>query len=491
MPQPRSPKRRRSAQRFEAEVARFLKSGGFHIEANARIAHPRQTDLYARADGIELVVEVKNRKRSIDVGDIDALRSRLRRTASDIVGVIFAASAITRGARSAVEADRTREILVFLKDDIDALRNGRANLRSLIERKRIELRSHGRVWLGPVGTLDYLNVILPRSTIEFRFKDCRSYFVCKGDHGHITFVREIPDPTWGTTGGDQTVLPLRLTLSTVDDLRNILGYLHKNFGLSSNGAFSIHQSEASWHGTGARDLLQTITNWRERYSEAALRYVHHSEDIIYIDRLRDGWIVLSARQVVHGAREGGSAYLDSSELAIGLGGVPPDSKPFLELCRYTGNEWAQFQHASGESYRTTWLRKRLKLRVLGTVVDKRPFRRTFRDGHSSVVGIVAKNPFYKKQSLPPELQDAKLQLRDLLGMELLLCNLKDRHDEGDVIDAYDLQGIETAHAHGANLVRPFGTWRRILKRAHARQTKEAVSRELESLLKKLKRRRER
>jgi Holliday junction resolvase len=63
---------------FEAEVAKFLHAAGFDVTMNAKAAKPRQTDLFAKGDNLDLLVEVKNQKRDLDVSDIDALRSRLR-----------------------------------------------------------------------------------------------------------------------------------------------------------------------------------------------------------------------------------------------------------------------------------------------------------------------------------------------------------------------------------------------------------------------------
>jgi Holliday junction resolvase len=60
---------------FEAEVAKFLSAAGFDVTMNAKAARPRQTDLYAKRDGVDLLVEAKNQKRNIDVSDIDAIRS--------------------------------------------------------------------------------------------------------------------------------------------------------------------------------------------------------------------------------------------------------------------------------------------------------------------------------------------------------------------------------------------------------------------------------
>src|SRR5262245_52866661 len=99
----------RRGREFEIEIATLLRAASFRVVENAGVARPRQTDLYAQCEGLDLLVEVKNQQRKVDVSDIDALRSRLHRTTADVVGAIFTTSKLTAGAIKAIEADRTRE----------------------------------------------------------------------------------------------------------------------------------------------------------------------------------------------------------------------------------------------------------------------------------------------------------------------------------------------------------------------------------------------
>lgn len=453
---------------FEIEIAQLLRAGGFRVTSNAGAARPRQTDIYARALGIDLLVEVKDKKRKVDVADIDDLRARLCRTAADVVGAIFTMSLITRGALRAIESDRTREIVVFTKDEIEQVRTGSAYLRNLIERKRSELRVQGRAWFGALQRREFSDVQLPRTAVEFRHRrEVKPYFVSKTGFAHASYSLNIPDPGWGNTGGG-ALLPMSLTLSTIEDLRDILGCLHDKFGLSANGMFSIHQSDASWHGVGVENFLQAVQEWRKRYKEASLKRVHHSEDIMYFDQFRDGWVMLSTRQRVAagGVNGGRDSWLHGSELAMQLPGIPVDCAPFLELCRYTGNDWGQFEYVGQRLTHKTRLKKHIRLQVVGTVIETFEERPPRLPVERIVTGIIARNPFYRKKSLPKELQaDEGLPLHDLLAIELLLCDLRDHHDDGDAIDWYVLEGFETTWAHPVQIIRPFGTWNGITKRA--------------------------
>src|SRR5690348_12429839 len=131
---------------LELEVLKLLQSAGFRAERNSKAARPRQTDIHAHGHDLTLLVEVKDRKRTVDVGDIDSSRARLGRTTADVMGVIFTMSGISKPAIKLVESDRTREILVFVASELELLRASKVRLLNLIVKKRRELRVNGRAW---------------------------------------------------------------------------------------------------------------------------------------------------------------------------------------------------------------------------------------------------------------------------------------------------------------------------------------------------------
>jgi Restriction endonuclease len=271
---------------FEVEVAQFLRAAGFEVTNNARVARPRQTNLFAKSDDYELLIEAKNQKRKLDVNDIDALRSRLNRTPGDIVGAIFATSGITKGAIKAIETDRSREVLAFVRGEIERVRSGRQNLLALIERKRTELRVQGKAWFGQSGTtLEFVGVRLPSNSAEFFAKGAaQSCIETRSSFSGASYALQIPDPGWVGAGGEGARLSIQLALNSVHDLRDIVGYLHQKFGLSSNAIFSIHQSESCWYGIGVKNFLDTVEGWQQRYAQSRARRFHHSESFTYFDQ---------------------------------------------------------------------------------------------------------------------------------------------------------------------------------------------------------------
>jgi hypothetical protein len=68
-------------------------------------------------------------------------------------------------------------------------------------------------------------------------------------------------------------------------------------------------------------------------------------------------------------------------------------------------------------------------------------------------------------------------------VELILCDLKDHHQEEDQVDHYVLQGFETTDAQYAQVVRPFGTWNEIVKRVRDGQPVQELKLEFPGLLK--------
>jgi hypothetical protein len=252
---------------------------------------------------------------------------------------------------------------------------------------------------------------------------------------------------------------LSLDLSTLDELKDLFGYLHDAFGLSSDGAFTIHQSGACWHGFGIGNLLKIAVNPWARYRAAGMDRVHHSEGISYFDQFRNGWLTLSTQQRVPEGPQSHS-FLHQTDLCIQLPGIPVDISPYLELCRYTGNEWAEFQTVTERHTHMRHLKTRIKLDVVGTLV------RTDEDRGNDrwIVGLIARNPFYRKKRLPRELEMEGSPLHDLLEMELILCDLRDHIAESSEVDYFFIQGVETADAQHVQVIRPFGTWNKLVRR---------------------------
>jgi hypothetical protein len=441
-------------------VGAFFTRAGFRVEMNPRAAVPRQTDANAQDDTIRILIEAKAQKRNVTIADVEDLRSRLNRTPHDVVGALFTTAGISDRAVQSIEQEHVREILVFVGPEIEQLRSGRQNMRVLIDHKREALNLHGKVVLNTRPNSKYLTVKLPRSDMEFRIGAAAgSYFESRSRFSGASFVLHMPDAGWGTLGGEGARLSLQPVVSTLQDLKDLMGYLHEIFGLSKNGAFFIHQTESCWHGTGAQNFLEAVADWRGRYAASPAKAYHHSEEFSYFDDFGGGWLQLSAQQRIDAERAGPQSLLYHVDLALQLPGIPLDTARYLKLCRYVGNDWAHFDVISQRFTAKRRLKKDIRLQIVGRVIQP---DRSGNDDERTVVGVIARNPFYGKKTLPEEFNDPDLPpCHGLAENALLLCSLRDWHDEAKTADYYELEGIEVTEGGNGPIFRPFGTWNKL------------------------------
>jgi hypothetical protein len=449
--------RHRRGYQYQKWLHELLTRAGFEVHANPQMAKPRQTDIYARRASHDYLIEAKWRQAPVDVSDIDALRSRLGRTPSDVIGCFFNLSDYRPTAISAVQDDRTREILLFNAEEIHDLARSPGKLSELIEDKRASLRVHARVKFASAKAENVLSaeVRLPSSELQFWCNGSATSSVSSAtDNMDIVFTQEHLDPV-GSPDGPEFALRLDLGVRHLPELHQVLGTLHNYLDLSGTGTFAIHQTRACWHGVGAESFLSDAAAWQSRYKETKLEYFHHSEDLHYIDEFRHGQLILTARQ-----RVGESVFLHSAEVELRLPGIPVDRESLLELCRKTGNRDAvlTLQEKSFDHLR---LRSdRLVLEPVGLIHSSRF------TGDTAVSGIIAKNPFFRK---PGALKKAGLKqessIQHLSGTEILCCALNDWHDLGDIADEYYLTAIQSKWLGPALVVRPSCTWRAITKRS--------------------------
>ena len=134
---------------------------------------------------------------------------------------------------------------------------------------------------------------------------------------------------------------------------------------------------------------------------------------------------------------------------------------------------ANFQCISERLTSRRRLKKAIRLDVVGTVVEALtpPLQDT---EERMVVGVVAQNPFFRKMTWPRELADLGGGVQvELSETELLLCSLRDNHDESSAVDYYELQGFEVTEAGRGPIIRPFGTWNELAMVSTARRKRAA------------------
>ena len=446
----------KKANEFERLLGRLLFDSGFEILQNPKAASPRQTDLFARRHGHDFLIEVKWLSRKIDISHIDALRSRLRRIPSDVVGCIFSMSDYTVSAVNEVERNRDREILLFDPLEVHRLFTGRSDVIQLIEQKSHSLRLNAKMLFS--GSQDYKShePIVPLPSPEEKiYKDgiCLDYITCRNCDHDMIFSTNIPDIGWNVLGGNGIALRLDLDIEALSELSDTFALLHNKLHLSTHGSFAIHQKNVSWHGFGIQKFLKAIENWDRRYRDVSLNGPHHSEELVYFDHYHTGFLILTSR-----LRVGSRVYLHTSDLEIRLPGTPIDLRPFQELCSATNNPQAYFNHLKSTGFYEVRIRKPVKVEAVAHIKSANSVV------GSAVSGLVIKNPYFKKRPkiLSKESDDSPFFL--IGSSEYLVCSLADWLDPGDVVDRYFLVRLEGTWTGNVPVFRPVCTWGKVVSK---------------------------
>jgi Restriction endonuclease len=428
---------------FERLLHELLLNEGFKSHLNPEAASPRQTDIVAILERQHFLIEAKWRGRNVGVGDIDDLRARLNRTASDFAGCIFNMSDFGAGAIEEVTGDRSREILLFNAGEINSIFSGRITIEDLIRLKREALRIHARVYFlnvspnpdTPVGKFP-----APRRELRTDEGNPTPYVSFPTKPEATAFFLELPD-----VGAFETFvsITLRLDVQSVAELAEILNLVRETVGLSEDGCFNIHQLAHSWHGFGAKGFLEAIEDWEQRYVSANLQSPHHSEDLSYVDILGGVLIALTSRQ-----RVGSPAFLFGAELEIQFAGIPVDLSKLQELCKKTGNAEARFEtHIGSGLFQARFVAGQVKLAPVQKIV-------TVVRGEEWVTGVVVKNPFNpsRMKALASGLDE--FFQRALMGPKYLVCAMDDWYPNSNEVTGLSISkvfGVRAAHGKVLNV----------------------------------------
>lgn len=428
---------------FERLLHECLVNEGFKSYLNSKAATPRQTDIVATLDSQHLLIEAKWRGRNVGVGEIDDLRSRLNRTATDFVGCLFNMSDFSAGAVDEVTRDRSREILLFNAAEINSIFNGRTTIEALIRRKREALRLHATVYFletdAKAGLPEWQ---FPSPSREFRSDKevTMPYVSFATPHEATAFFLELPDVDASETF---VSIDLHLDVQTVAELAEVFALIGRTVGLSAGGCFSIHQLHHAWHGFGVKGFLEAIEDLEQRYAAANLQSPHHSEDISYVDVSEGILIAVTARQ-----RVGRPSFLFGSELEIQLAGIPVDLSKLQELCRKTGNTEARFKtHLGNGLHQARFVAGRVKLTPVHKII-------TVLQGEEWVTGVVAKNPFTLRRMKILAADFDELFFRALMGPKYLICAMDDWYPNSDQVTGLSVSkifGVWAAHGRVLNV----------------------------------------
>jgi hypothetical protein len=451
----RTEDRQRRGYAFQALVSDLFRRCSFDVDANPPMAQPRQTDLFVKHREMELLVEVRWREREMDSNDIDSLYARLLRTPTGIVGCALSITGLNESAIRVIEENRSqREIVAFAPDEIFAIFEGRVGLLDLLGKKREILRRKGRAWFTPrveadVPRASLLDLPYARDRIWVEGTSDRDFWSSTTYRGAFVFAKSIPDTRYN---GPDAALRLNVGDGSIERIANLLHFLNTCFGLSSDAVFTIHQTGAVWTGFGVRDLLTALPRWRSRYSSAGLKDPHYSEELVLFSPCGAGWGLVTAQHITH------SGTYHYGEVELRLPGVPVDPTPFRAFCDAVGASPAFFTATADSDHRRTFFNrgKGPRLKTVRLVVDRHA-------GDDWVTGLIVENPF--RLGTPSVRKKDRLTdvLPELRAPAHLYVKLTHHHLAADVVDYYEITGVEAVTMSARPVLEIRANWNRLLK----------------------------
>ncbi|MCW2855552.1 MAG: hypothetical protein JWR52_1167 [Marmoricola sp.] len=440
-------------QALERFVADLFRRHHFTVILDAHAAKPRQTDLIAIKLGERYLIECKWRRKPANIDDLDSLRSRMRRTTADVVGVLVSDRGFTQQVKADVRHQRHQPVLLISGAELRALNAGfHTSLPDLLYRKTEHLLRDAQVLVDggvtPKSVRRAQSLPFPIPEHQFALTHANgTASVMEFDCGYDSpvFLNELPDIDWTSAGGAGASLDLRLGLADESDFVRALETLGDLGWLSEAGRWVIEESSRTLHGIGVRSLIECLPRWKSRCE-------HGTEQVAYVDQFEGGFYSLTADMMAGEVRTARAA-----QLSFELVGFPLDPAPLIHLSRALGvHETIHARPRTEKSVDRHWLRPlRPDLRVVGFVVTHDPYA----DPPSElwVVGLVVDNPYVSEQTLAEEAPlPAELSL--LGDCQYLVCALRNYHRLSQKQPSYVLDRIEWARTSDRLLCRPVADW---------------------------------
>ncbi|MFF0190821.1 restriction endonuclease [Streptomyces sp. NPDC005244] len=446
---------------FEHLLQRAFQLAHFEVELDSRIAHPRQTDLSARYGDRRYLLEAKWQAAKADMDVLDGLRARLRRTSSDVVGVLVSISGFTRTVMEEIRRERQVPILLVDQHDLMVALREPAMLPGLLRAKHESLITHGEVHLGePVRARRAArrpDGALPARDLHLR--DTRGeqhpYLTVPGGFTPVVFATAVTDVDWSFGRGRGVCMDIPVQVRTTDDLRHLIHGLDELGLASARPTWTLQQKDTSWFGIGAGELLQALDHAPQRVAELA--DPHHSEQLVYCDTALGGLYTLTAvvtaaepfpaqrlgessRSSSHGEATPDPLLVRQCQLSFQLPGTPLDTTALRHLHeRFGATHSVYFRHLDSTATKISWLDQQ-PVEPLATIVEREPIT-----GQDFVVGLVV-HDHYSVNGKHAVLEGWPLELQD---SGFLVCALADHHPVSRPPECYWLDGVRTAHTSDA------------------------------------------
>jgi hypothetical protein len=430
-------------------LVRVFEWAGFQAKEHARAAMPRDTDLFLTYDD-DYLLEAKWTSRRVDIDAVDELRCRLARTAGHVTGLFVSVAGFSAGAIRAVEADRSRLILLLDGEDLEALLAGRVSPATLL---RIRKRALVRDAVALVGRRPATGTEPPADATALRRGDAilidphgmeLPWVVSEGPSGHEVYVESIPDVDWTAAQGRGVGLDASLPVATVSDLVRALVMLERAGWISGAGRFAIHQPDLAWHGVGAFGFVNALQRQAERHR--LRRRWHNEEYAVYFDHCPNGsgLYTLTSRVWTHRGR------LVDTVLSVQLPGVPVDATRIRLLLESLGlDELGDFWPLEGHARARSW-----QLNEGDAPLHVAAWLRDVTD-EEWVRGIVTDNPLFRDAPVAGKTPAVPAILQ---RSDRLVCSLRSWHRATDAVGPYSVIRIEQAWTGTAQVISIGADW---------------------------------
>ncbi|TDB90729.1 restriction endonuclease [Actinomadura sp. 7K534] len=460
--------------RFEELLERLFQQAHFCVDRDPSAAAPRQTDLVARYGDTWYLIEAKWQNAPVDVSVLDAVRSRMDRTASrTAIGVIISVSGFTESAVEDLRRYRNRApILLFGEEEIAQILKAPRDLLALLRSKHERLVAHGEVQLAT----DRKSQPRPRPSRDL--PECTTRLLdtgltpvdlltSDGQFGEFVFVPQVPDVDWEYPGGHGVSLDLPLRAFNQEHVVDLVHTLSRLGLRGSEPRWIIQQSTVNWHGVGARTLCDALRAWEARTAD--LIDAHHTEQVVYFDTCPGGgFYTITADVAMHTDRQ-----VYRCNVSFQLPGVPLDTGPLRHLFeRYQAGVFHYFRPMTTSALtRFSWPRSEAPiLEVVGYVVvhDDLPpgFWSDVQTDETQepagpgevptewVTGVVARNPYRAETGItvPPEWP------KEIQASDRLICSLRNHHPLDRPSGAYRLESWRYARTSDALVFQPLADW---------------------------------
>lgn len=443
---------------FEELIRIHLSREGFEVDRNSRAAYPRQTDIYATKRQQSYLWELKWLRKPASIDALSSLKERLRSIPSGIVGVLCSVSGFARQVQEAALQDRSFEILLIDGYEVFKMLDSGFPVEELLERKREAFRRHAKHWFLEANSIQVFEAPqypLPEENISLASLDAKPYVESAiGENSDIVFSQQSLMFSEYGAAIPELELDLRI-IQSVDDLRCLLGLLHRELGFMQTPDFSIRQTATMWMGVGVEAFLRCALDIGAR-NETLNHHIHHSEELSLFGECGWGNLGISIRQSTRRDHR-----LHSGFLTIRFRTLPLSMAPFEAIRKALYVQQPSLQLAAPTDASVFRLSRDKKIEVVRPIVKTDEYGPT-------VVGWLIRNPFYRKISALRKTKwangakmDSDLLLQHLAAVEFIPCNVKDWYSVGDVIDGTKLLRIEAAQFGDLYLLHFVCTWDRV------------------------------